>query len=171
MAATGTVVAGAATASHRSIDPPAPAAGRPHDHAEFRIPPEFVPFAEYTEIRPVTANRPFGGADDAELTAWIRLTDGDEPVDELRTIVLADALAPSYAAVMTDIAAVPTLELTVHLHPTDDDRPRSSPWALVRATTPRATADGWATEQIEMWDEDGRLVASAFQHRLVRATA
>ena len=169
--ATATIVAGGPGAAHPAIDPPAPDAGTPHDHAIFEIPREFVPFAESTEIRPVTPNRPYSGAAEAELTAWIRLTDRDDPVDELRAIVLADALAPSYAAVMTDLVAVPTLELTVHLYPGEAGRARPSPWVLVRAQTSRATVDGWSTEHIEMWDEAGGFVASAFQHRLARSMA
>ena len=41
------------------------------------------------------------GGPTPELVAWIRLVADDEPPDELRMITLIDALAPSYAAVMT----------------------------------------------------------------------
>ncbi len=165
VAADASVVCGRSTGSFRSIAAEPPAAGDPADHDVFTIPTDFVPFASFTEIRPVTDARPFAGGDDAELVAWIRLTDADRPLDPVRSVVLADALAPSYAAVLDTMAMVPTLELAVDLEPA---RPVDSPWGLLRATTVRASTDGWSSERLELWDGTGQLVATATQHRLAR---
>jgi hypothetical protein len=79
----------------------------------FTIPPEIVPFGQHVKVRPVGQARPFTGGPTAELVAWIRLLADDQPPDELRMITLVDALAPSYAAVMTAPGPVPTTEITV----------------------------------------------------------
>ena len=73
--------------------------------------------------------RPFAGGPTAELVAWIRLVADDQPPDELRMVTLIDALAPSYTAVMTAPAPVPTTEITVR--PGVALRLASSPWVLV----------------------------------------
>ncbi len=165
VAADASIVAGRSTGSFRPVAAEPPRAGEPADHDVFTIPADFVPFAAFTEIRPVTAARPFAGGAEAELVAWIRLTDTDRPLDHVRSIVLADALAPSYAAVLDTLAMVPTLELAVDVEPR---APADSPWGLLRATTVRASTDGWSSERLELWNAAGRLVATATQHRLAR---
>lgn len=135
------------------------------DDAEpFVVPPEFVPISTRMEIRPATAALPYSGAGTPELCAWVRLT---EPVADPweRLLILADALAPSYAAVLSDLRLVPTVRMTVRFTPaaaTEQD------WVLVRATTTEAQADGWLTETIDIWDRAGVLLATAGQLRLVR---
>jgi hypothetical protein len=113
----------------------------------------------------VGENRPFAGGDDPELTAWVRFVDDDRPVDELRTVVLMDCLAPSIAAVLPAMAAVPTVELSVHLRPAV--RRATSPWVLLRARTDLAPGDGWCSERLDLWAPDGTHLASATQLRLV----
>jgi acyl-CoA thioesterase len=147
--------------------PPAPVVAPPAEYAVFTIPPEIVPFGQHVEVRPVGPARPFAGGPAAELLAWIRLVSDDQPPDDLRMITLIDALAPSYAAVMTAPGPVPTIELTVR--PGAGLRSASSPWVLVRAVTRSASADGWIDEHIDVWGLDGTHLASALQLRLVRA--
>jgi acyl-CoA thioesterase len=140
----------------------------PPDHCPvFTIPPEIVPFGQHVEVRPVGQARPFTGGPTAELVAWIRLVADDLPPDELRMITLIDALAPSYAAVVTEPSPVPTTEITVR--PGVGLRSASSPWVLVRAVTRSASADGWIDEHIDVWGIDGTHLASGLQLRLVRA--
>lgn len=148
--------------------PPAPNAPPPQDLEVFSIPPEFVPIAVYTEIRPVGPNRPYAGGSNPELTAWIRLVEDDEPPDTHRFVFLMDGLAPSYAAVLSTLAPVPTLELTVR--PGPGLATASSPWVLLRATTTAADAGGWADERIDAWGPDGEYLGSAQQLRVVRTT-
>lgn len=153
---------------HRSPAPAAfapgmPDAGRPLDHDTFSVPVEFVPFTQHLEIRPVGDERPFAGGNEPVLTAWIRLVEDDAPPDPLRLVMLSDALAPSLAAVLTDLAEIPTVELSVHLSQT---RSGGSPWLLLRARS-HATVGGFVHEQIDAWDPNGVHLARATQLRLV----
>ena len=111
------------------------------------------------------AGQPHGEILTAELTAWVRVVDDDRPVDELRTVVLMDCLAPSIAAVLPSMAAVPTVELSVHLSPAVATA--TSPWVLLRARTDLAVGDGWCSERLDAWAHDGTHLASATQLRLV----
>ena len=147
------------------LAPPAPIAPDPQTLEPFRIPPEFVPIAAQTEIRPVGPNRPFAGGRDPELVAWIRIVDDDDAPDATRLAFLLDALAPAHAAVLTDLAAMPTVQITAHLgaEPAATD----SAWVLVRAISARAGADGWLQEDLDVWSSSGIHLASARQVRLL----
>jgi hypothetical protein len=120
------------------------------------------------EIRPVGPNRPYTGGAEPELTAWIRLLEDDEPPDVHRLILLMDGLAPSYAAVLTELVPLPTVEFTVG--PAAGLKRAASPWVLLRARTHQAGADGWVDEGIDAWGPDGDHLGSARQVRLVRPT-
>nr|MCU0261384.1 thioesterase family protein [Ilumatobacteraceae bacterium] len=150
----------------RPVSPPAPAAPPPEACEAFVIPPELVPFAASTEIRPVGPNRPFAGGDEPTLTAWIRLLDDDDPPDAQRLVVLMDALAPSYAAVLRDPTMIPTVELSVQ--PSDLLGEVESPWILLHARTTAITAGHWVDERLEAWAPDGTHLGSGRQLRRVR---
>lgn len=157
------------TAGESSYQPrsPQPAvSGDPLDYEIYSMPVEFVPILRYIEIRPVGVERPLAGGDEPELTAWIRLTDDDTPIDVPRLITLADALAPSYTAILNDLKMVPTIELTVR--PGEALTLASSPWALLHARTTSATADGWINEEIDLWSPDGGHLGNASQLRVLR---
>jgi hypothetical protein len=128
------------------------------------MPGHLLPFFDHTEIRPLGDTRPFAGGDGAELVAWVRLVDDDQPVDELRLVVLMDCLAPALSAVMPAMLPVPTIELSVHLTPAVATA--TSPWILLRARTEQAGDDGWCSERLEAWGPDGRFYGTATQLRL-----
>lgn len=157
------------TATRRKIPtvfPPRRMHVLPIERAEpFAPPPEFVPISTRFEVRPATPALPFSGADEARLCAWIRLT---EPIDDPweRLLLLADGLAPSYAAVLSDLQLIPTVRMTVRFTPEVASTDFS--WVLVDATTVDAGVDGWLTEAINLWSKDGILLASSSQLRLVR---
>jgi acyl-coenzyme A thioesterase PaaI-like protein len=172
--ATWTTVHVRATATFSPVAPPQPSASIAPARPEapgldacpvFSVPVELAPFGQHTEIRPVGSNRPFGGGDVAELTAWVRFVGDDTPPDALGLVVLMDALAPSFAAVLTTPAALPTIELTVR--PVATAAPPTSPWVLLQART-RTAHDGWIDEQINAWSPEGTHLASASQLRLLR---
>jgi hypothetical protein len=144
-----------------------PAAPPPADCPIFTVPPEFVPFATRTEIRPVGSVRPFSGAASPELLAWLRLVDDDVPPDALRMLVLMDALAPSYGAVLSSPTPIPTVSFT--LTPTPALARASSPWILLRAWTEAASSEAWLHERLDAWGPDGEHLASAEQLRFVAA--
>jgi hypothetical protein len=142
-----------------------PEAPPPAECPTFTVPPEFVPFAGRTEIRPVGPARPFAGGKEAELVAWLRLVDDDLPPDEARLLVLMDSLAPSYAAVLSSPVPVPSITFSVA--PGAGLLTATSPWMLLRARTEVASRDGWLTERLDAWAPDGAHLGSAEQVRMI----
>lgn len=157
-------------APRRPVGPPvapqAPVAPPPEECDVFTIPPEFVPISAHMQIRPVGPNRPYAGGTDPELTAWVRLLEDDDPPDDRRFILMMDALAPSYAAILSKLQLIPTVELTVR--PSGELTAAPSPWILLRARTRTASAGGWVDEEIHAWGRNGEYLGSALQLRLVR---
>jgi hypothetical protein len=150
-----------------------PAAPSPSACPIFTVPPEFVPFATRTEIRPIGDPRPFARGGRAELSAWVRLREDDRPPDDARTVVLLDALAPSYAAILDTPVPIPTVTLSVTWSGADGRRGETvatarSPWILLRAQTELASDDGWLHERIDAWTAEGAHLATADQLRVVR---
>jgi hypothetical protein len=146
---------------------PRPPVPPPHHCPSYALPTELVPFGASVDLRPATAGRPFANGDEPELMAWIRLVGDDRPVDVMRLIMLLDALAPSYSAVLTEVALLPTVQLAVH--PSDGLLGSTSPWLLVRAATTSMSADGWCHESLDAWTPDGIHVGGAEQVRLLLA--
>ncbi|WP_218834765.1 thioesterase family protein [Burkholderia ubonensis] len=149
------------------VTPTMPTVPPPAQCPIFTIPPDFVPFARHTEIRPVGPARPFSGGAEPELMAWLRLVDNDLPPDEARLIVLMDSLAPSYAAVLEIPMVIPTVTFTVA--PGDGLTTVTSPWVLLRARTHACRRDGWLREQLDAWAPDGAYLGSSEQLRVVRS--
>ena len=131
----------------------------------FVIPPEFVPISERMEIRAAVDVLPYTGSADPVLCGWVRLTD-DVPSNEERITILIDSLAPSYTAVLTELKAVPTVEMTVTLSAGAAES--TFDWVLVLARTTSADACGFVRESIDMWTEGGEHLASCTQLRIVR---
>nr|WP_298207863.1 acyl-CoA thioesterase domain-containing protein [Acidovorax sp.] len=151
--------------SGKAIAPRMPVVPPPSQCPVFTVPNEFVPFARHTEIRPVGKVRPFSGAVEPELIAWLRLVDDDLPPDDARLIVLMDGLAPSYAAVLHAPVALPTVTFTVT--PGSGLALASSPWVLLHARTDVCRRDGWLLERLDAWTPDGAHLGSAEQLRVV----
>jgi hypothetical protein len=148
------------------IAPRVPRAPAATECERFIVPPEFLPIAAFIDVRPVGPNRPYAGCATPELTAWVRLTEDDEPPDHHRLILMMDALAPSYAALLTRPQPIPTVELTVRIA-SDLERAAPSPWILLHAETTWASPDGWLHEHLDAWDPAGTHLASADQLRTV----
>ncbi len=155
--------------AHRDIPvfaPTMPTDIVPRPKAErFVIPPEFVPISERMEIRAAVDVLPYTGAAEPVLCGWVRLTD-DVPSREERLTILIDSLAPSYTAVLTELRAVPTVEMTFGVSAaaaaTDFD------WVLVLARTTSVDSAGFVRESIDVWAEGGEHLASCMQLRVVR---
>ncbi|MGZ4681578.1 MAG: acyl-CoA thioesterase [Acidimicrobiales bacterium] len=108
---------------------------------------------------------PFSGGDEALSGGWIRLARhelGDDPagLDQHLLVAMADAWMPPVFGRITEPAAVPTIDLTVHLRSPQpvgvDD------WVLVvfRSTV---ASDGFIEEDGELWSRDGTLLAQSRQ--------
>ena len=133
--------------------------------AVFAIPPEFVPISRRMEIRAATKELPYSGSADPTLCGWVRLTD-EVPATDERITILIDSLAPSYTALLTELKAVPTVEMSVQLSAGAAES--TFDWVLIRATTTSADARGFVRETIDMWTEEGQYLASCTQLRIVR---
>ncbi|WP_233213579.1 acyl-CoA thioesterase [Mycobacterium hubeiense] len=136
-----------------------------HDAPPLDFPSEFVPIFERMEIRPATDELPYSGSARPVLCGWVRLRD-DVPVNDERIPILIDSLAPSYTAILSELKAVPTVEMSIQLAAGAADA--AFDWALVRAETTSADSRGFVQETIDMWTEAGRHLASCTQLRIVR---
>jgi len=129
------------------------------------IPAEFIPISQRMEIRAATGELPYSGSADPVLCGWIRLKD-DVAEPEERITILVDSLAPSYTALLTELKAVPTVEMSVQISAAATQT--AFGWALVRATTTSADTYGYVRESIDLWAEGGEHLASCTQLRVVR---
>jgi hypothetical protein len=99
------------------------------------------------------------------LPLRVRLTD-DVPSSEERLTILIDSLAPSYTALLTELKAVPTVEMTAALSAGAAEAVFD--WVLVLARTTSADTSGFVRESIDVWAEGGEHLASCMQLRVVR---
>jgi hypothetical protein len=162
------VTSAARSPSLPPVAPRCPLAPPATECERFVVPAEFVPISAFMDVRPVGTSRPYAGGAQPELTAWLRLTEDDQPPDLHRLILLMDALAPSYAAILTSPRPIPTVELTVRT--ADSFQTGTSPWILLHARTVWASPDGWLHEHLDAWDPAGNHLASADQLRAVAST-
>ena len=97
-----------------------------------------------------------------ELDGWIRLA-GGRPADPLALLLFSDGFPPSiFEARGVAIGHVPTVQLTTHLFALPGPG-----WVRARFRT-RVQGGSFVDEDGELWDGDGRLVATARQLALVR---
>jgi len=124
-----------------------------------------IPIHERYEVRWALGSPPFSGAPEALAGGWIRLA---EPrlADAAVVAALADAWTPSvfsWAAPGVEIAAVPTIDLTVHFRaslPLKGAKAEDYYLAVFRA---REAREGFFEEDGEIWSRDGVLVAQSRQ--------
>lgn len=136
----------------------APDVPRPEDCADASelIPGGLVPILDRYQYRmPVLGGwltgKPSGTT---EATCWIRAVDG-RPVDALLAGAMVDAFPPVTAEIGHIASA--TIQLTVHYR-----RRPETVWALGHVTT-RHIISGYHDEDVELWDEQGRLIAQGRQ--------
>lgn len=96
---------------------------------------------------------------DPTIELWQRLDDG-QPIDWPALGLLCDAAPPAVLELAT--VASMTVQLTVHLH----RLPRPDTWVGTRITT-RHVVDGFHEEDVELWDEDGHLLAQSRQLAII----
>src|SRR5690348_7063517 len=124
------------------VGPDCPSVRPPGDCERFAVPAGLVPIGQFLEVRPTDDRRPYAGGARPVLTAWLRLTEDDEPPAPDRMIMLMDALAPSYAAILTAPQPIPTVELTVRC--ADGLAGATSPWILLRVN--HLGVGGWVAQ-------------------------
>jgi acyl-CoA thioesterase len=141
----------------------APSIARPDDCIDVMsaIPVDTVPIIDRFDYRHESIpawmhGKPSG---DTSATFWVRPKDG-RPVDALAASVLVDAYPPVTSEIGQLQSA--TVQLTIHFR----RRPKSG-WILAHVVT-RHVIDGFHDEDVELWDEDGRLIAESRQLALLR---
>ncbi|MGI9084085.1 MAG: thioesterase family protein [Aeromicrobium sp.] len=96
---------------------------------------------------------------DMTATYWVRPKDG-RPIDALACAVLVDAYPPVSVEIGQLKSA--TVQLTIHFR-----RRPATGWALTRIVT-HHVIDGFHDEDVELWDEEGRLIAQSRQLAILR---
>jgi acyl-CoA thioesterase len=97
-----------------------------------------------------------------QVEGWLRLADGSD-ADLLTLLLFSDGMPPSlFEATGRHANHVPTVQLTTHLFA----RPRPG-WVQIRCRT-RVRAGSFVDEDADLWDAEGRLVATSRQLALVR---
>jgi acyl-CoA thioesterase len=151
-----------ATGDIQHPSPPPPSIAAPDDCHDLmaEVPLEGAPILGRFDYRHETVPGWMTGhpSGDMSATFWVRPKDG-RPVDALAAAMLVDAYPP----VTTEIGQIKsaTVQLTVHLR-----RRPSTGWALAHVVT-RHVIDGYHEEDVELWDEQGRLIAQSRQLALL----
>lgn len=96
---------------------------------------------------------------DTSALFWVRPKDG-RPIDALAATVLVDAYPPVTAEIGELKSA--TVQLTIHFR----RRPKTG-WALAHVVG-RHVIDGFHDEDVELWDEDDRLIVESRQLAILR---
>lgn len=155
----------------------APEVGPPESYGPRPSPPGDIPvfaagFFDRTDVRPVAMKLPWeddweGGR--AEATRWIRYRetprDAAGNLDRCALPGLADTMPPAVSQYMgpgVPFFHAPSVDLTVHFYAAT-----RSDWILSHARCHWA-GDGYASAEIQLWDEERKLVAHATQMMLLR---
>ena len=117
--------------------------------------------------RPIVDAPFFSGEGSPRVGQWIRAVKPRE-LDAVELVAIADALPPAGFPRMTQGAAMPTVDLTVHIRaslplvdPPDDER-------VYAECNTHHVADGFADDDCHIWSSDGRLLAQSRQLAITR---
>ncbi|MEZ5245958.1 MAG: thioesterase family protein [Acidimicrobiales bacterium] len=117
--------------------------------------------------RPIVDAPFFSGEGSPRIGQWIRAAK-PRPLDAIELVAIADAIPPAGFPRFTRPAAMPTIDLTVHIRaslplvdPPDDDR-------VYAECNTHHVADGFADEDCHIWAADGRLLAQSRQLAITR---
>jgi acyl-CoA thioesterase len=117
-----------------------------------------VPIMEHLDVRLDPSSVGWFKGDPSgslRMLGWVRFAD-DRPVDPLALLQVVDALPPA-SFELGIVGWAPTVELSVYLRGLPADG-----W-LRCAVHGSLLSSGWFDEQVEVWDERGRLVAQGHQ--------
>lgn len=156
--------AGRGAAPYQDVAPP-PDLPRAEDLPPPPPPPPGMPWAaiaDRLDYRPVGTAPLFSGAP-GDFWCWLRLAD-PAPLDAAALALLTDAMIPAVFLRATALLVAPTVDLTVHFR--SQPAPSYDGWCLghVRTTT---TAEGFAEEDCEIYDDAGVLLAQSRQLSLI----
>jgi acyl-CoA thioesterase len=135
------------------------------EQAERFIPRKGAPrmLANY-DLRYALGAAPMSGAERSHIAAWMR-TARPRPLDHAALAAYADALFPAVWPRLTEMAFMPTLDLTLHWRapiPAGEH-----PWVLGSFWSDR-TGGGVFEENGELWSQDGQLLLQSRQLAMLR---
>jgi acyl-CoA thioesterase len=119
-------------------------------------------FSQRITMQPRFGETPFSGGSSGEVGGWMGLIE-ERPLDALSLAVLADAWFPAPWPRLTEFAAAPTIDLTVHFRvslPLPDQ-------LLLGRFRNRMVREGFFDEDGELWTPDGTLIAQSRQLALL----
>jgi len=158
-------LAGAAETNGTTLQyPSAPAVPPPDDCARIPVPEQIVPIGAHLEIRPAGGALPLSGAASAEMCVWLRL-DPPIPVDAAVSLIVVDALPPGIYPLLSAPVAIPTVQLSVHLHADLAAEPVEGCVLVIQRNV--STRAGWSIDDTDVWDTSGRLLVQARQLRRI----
>lgn len=147
-----------ATGTFTHVPHAAPAVPAPEDCVDVSalVPEGMVPILDRYAYRAPSAPGWLTGEPTGitESLCWIRATD-ERPVDALLAGAMVDAFPPVTAEIGHLASA--TIQLTVHYR-----RRPETVWALGHVTS-RHVISGYHDEDVELWDDQGRIVAQGRQ--------
>jgi acyl-CoA thioesterase len=136
------------------VEPPG-STDAPPDALRGTAPPEFT---QRLVMQHRFGEPPFSRSERGETGGWLGLRE-ERPLDSLAVALLADAWYPAPWPRLTELAAAPTIDLTVHFR---SPLPAEGPLLLGRFRS-RHVRDGFFEEDGVLWSPDGTLVAQSRQ--------
>jgi acyl-CoA thioesterase len=124
------------------------------------------PVSRRWEFRGALGGAPFSGAAEAVTGGWLRLAQ-PQNADAYVVAAMTDAWFPAVFARLTEPAALPTVDLTVHFRaPLPVAGADPAGWTLARFSS-RWAHEGFVEEDGELWSPDGVLLAQSRQLALM----
>ena len=142
-----------------AVDPPEGREPISRGPREGAAPPDFT---RRVTMQPRFGDTPFSGGSSGEVGGWMGLIE-ERPLDALSLAVLADTWFPAPWPRLTEFAAAPTIDLTVHFRvslPLPDQ-------LLLGRFRNRMVREGFFDEDGELWTADGTLIAQSRQLALL----
>lgn len=125
-----------------------------------KLTPEFYRFVE---LRQVTGQLPFSGADSAELSGWASLREAPERFEEEHLVLLTDAWPPAPIQMLDGFAPGSSLTWTIELIAEVGPDTFAADSVLGYEATTDAARDGYAHTHAMVWRADGVLAAISRQ--------
>jgi hypothetical protein len=114
-----------------------------------------IPIHDRYEHRPAMGAPLFSGGAEALTGGWIRLAEGERPLDAPLLAAYSDAWPPA------------VIDLTVHFRSTlPDPAAAANAWTLAMFRS-RLVREGFIEEDGELWTPDGQLLAISRQLALL----